>query len=312
VASLKLNLDLNLQQHDIGLPMSLSYTLRESFSGFRRTKISSTLSIVTVAVALLLLGIFAVVTIHAERFIEQLRNQVEVEAFLLEPVSGITVDSLGQVIASLPEVDSVVYVSKAQAAEIFKEEFGEDILSILDFNPLPPSFKVHMKDSYKTAERVERFAAQVRSMPGIESVVYRKAMLEMIDRRAATVHNITLGLGVLVGLSAIILVSNTIRLAIYAKRKLIRTMELVGATRTFIRVPFLLEGIWQGLLGGGIAAGILYLLIAYGVRVFSSELADFVRMDTLFYAGVVAAGGLLGFVGSIFSVLMFIRPGAAR
>ncbi len=292
--------------------MSLSYTLRESFSGFRRTKISSTLSIVTVAVALLLLGIFAVVTIHAERFIEQLRNQVEVEAFLLEPVSGITVDSLGQVIASLPEVDSVVYVSKAQAAEIFKEEFGEDILSILDFNPLPPSFKVHMKDSYKTAERVERFAAQVRSMPGIESVVYRKAMLEMIDRRAATVHNITLGLGVLVGLSAIILVSNTIRLAIYAKRKLIRTMELVGATRTFIRVPFLLEGIWQGLLGGGIAAGILYLLIAYGVRVFSSELADFVRMDTLFYAGVVAAGGLLGFVGSIFSVLMFIRPGAAR
>jgi len=292
--------------------MSLSYTIRESFSGFRRTKISSTLSVVTVAVALLLLGLFAVITIHAERFIGQLRNQVEVEAFLLEPISSITVDSLGQVITSLPEVDSVVYVSKAHAAEIFKNEFGEDILSILDFNPLPPSFKVYVKDIHKTSDRVERFASQLRSISGIESVVYRKTMLEVIDRRTATVHNITLGLGVLVGLSAIILVSNTIRLAIYAKRKLIRTMELVGATRMFIRLPFLLEGIWQGILGGGIAAGILYLIVAHGVRIFSSELADFVRMDTMFYIGVIAAGGLLGFIGSIISVFMFIRPGASR
>ena len=292
--------------------MSLSYTIRESFSGFRRTKISSTLSVITVSVALLLLGLFAVFTIHAERFIEQLRNQVEVEAFLFEPVSGITVDSLGQIIASFPEVDSVIYVSKTHAAEIFEKEFGEDILSILDFNPLPPSFKVYMKDEYKTSARVERFVARLQSIGGIENVVYRKAMLEVIDQRTATVHNITLGLGVLVGLSAIILVSNTIRLAIYAKRKLIRTMELVGATRMFIRLPFLLEGIWQGILGGGIAAVALYLVVAYGVKVFSSELADFIRMDSAFYVGVVAAGGLLGFIGSIISVMRFIRPGNAR
>jgi cell division transport system permease protein len=289
--------------------MSLSYTIRESFSGFRRTKISSTLSVMTVSVALLLLGLFAIVTIHAERFLEQLRSRVELEAFLFEPVTGIIVDSLGQVVASFPEVDSVVYVSKAQAAEIFKREFGEDILSVLDFNPLPPSLKVYLKDGFKTSGHVESFAARLRSLREIENVVYRKAILEVIDQRAATAHNITLALGVLVGLSAIILVSNTIRLAIYAKRKMIRTMELVGATRTFIRLPFLLEGIWQGLLGGGIAAGILYLIITYGLKLLSPELAEYVRMEPVFYGLVIAAGGLLGFIGSLISVVRFISPG---
>ncbi len=292
--------------------MSLSYTIRESFSGFRRTKISSTLSVMTAAVALFLLGLFAVVTIHAERFLEQLRSRVELEAFLFEPVTGITVDSLGQVVASFPEVDSVIYVSKAQAAEIFKTEFGEDILSVLDFNPLPPSLKVYLKDGFKTSAHVESFAERLRSLHEIENVVYRKAILEVIDQRAATAHNITLALGVLVGLSAIILVSNTIRLAIYAKRKLIRTMELVGATRTFIRLPFLLEGIWQGLLGGGIAAGILYSIITYGLKLLSSELAEYVRMEPVFYGLVIAAGGLLGFIGSLISVVRFIRPGNGR
>jgi cell division transport system permease protein len=292
--------------------MSLSYTIRESFSGFRRTKISSTLSVMTASVALLLLGLFTIVTIHAERFLEQLRSRVELEAFLFEPVTTITVDSLGMVIASFPEVDSVVYVSKSQAAEIFKREFGEDIMSVLDFNPLPPSLKVYLKDGFKTSGRVESFAARLRSLREIENVVYRKAILEVIDQRAATAHNITLALGVLVGLSAIILVSNTIRLAIYAKRKLIRTMELVGATRTFIRLPFLLEGVWQGLLGGGIAAVTLYLILTYGLKLLSTELAEYVRMEPVFYGLVIAAGGVLGLVGSLISVMRFIGPGTVR
>lgn len=292
--------------------MSLSYTIRESFSGFRRTKISSTLSVMTASVALFLLGVFAVVTIHAERFLEQLRSRVELEAFLSEPVTSITVDSLGQVIASFPEVDSVVYVSKAQAAEIYKKESGEDILTVLDFNPLPPSLKVYLKDGFKTSARVGSFAVRLRSVSEIDTVIYRKAILEIIDQRAATAHNITLALGVLVGLSAIILVSNTIRLAIYAKRNLIRTMELVGATRMFIRLPFLLEGIWQGLLGGVAAAGILYVIIAHGLKFLSPELAEYVRMEPVFYGLVIVAGGLLGFIGSLISVMRFIRPGNGR
>jgi cell division transport system permease protein len=178
---------------------------------------------------------------------------------------------------------------------------------VLDYNPLPPSFKVFLKDGYKTPERAEALEHQLRACNGIEDVVYRKAMLTMIDQRARTLHNITLGLGILVGLSAIILVSNTIRLAIYAKRQLIRTMELVGATRLFIRVPFLLEGLLQGLLGGLIAAAFLYVLIVYGLRYLSSELATYIAMPTSFYLLVVLAGLLLGLVGGLIAVTRFIR-----
>jgi cell division transport system permease protein len=289
--------------------MSMSYTIRESFSGFKRTRLSSALSIVTICVALLLMGLFAVITIHAERFLNDLRNRVEIEAFLNEPTTASTIDSLGQVIAALEGVDSVIYVSKADAAEIFKREFGEDILTVLDFNPLPPSLKIYLKDGYKTSRQVQRLESRLHDMAAIESVVYRKAMLEIIDQRAGTVHNLTLGLGVLISLSAIILVSNTIRLAIYAKRKLIRTMELVGATRMFIRLPFLLEGIIQGIIGGVLAVGILYAILAHLLRFVSPELADFVHMDPWYYVAVLAAGALLGLTGSTISVLRFIGSG---
>jgi len=287
--------------------MSLSYTLRESFSGFTRTKLSSILSVMTVAIALLFLGLFTVITIHANRFLDELRNRVEVEAFLEEPIALIDVDSLGRVIATMEGVERVEYVTKEQAAETFKKEFGEDILDVLDYNPLPPSFKVFLKDGYKTPARAEALEHRLRACSGIEDVVYRKAMLTIIDQRARALHNVTLGLGILVGLSAIILVSNTIRLAIYAKRQLIRTMELVGATGLFIRVPFLLEGILQGLLGGMIAAGVLYLLLVHGLRYLSSELAAYIAMSPAFYLLVVLAGLLLGLVGALIAVIRFIR-----
>jgi cell division transport system permease protein len=142
----------------------------------------------------------------------------------------------------------------------------------------------------------------------VESVEYRKALLDVIDERAKTVHNITLGLGLLVGLSAIVLVSNTIRLAISAKRQIIRTMELVGATRWFIRQPFLLEGFLQGLLGGILAAGVLYAILVYALPFVSTELADFIQVQPNYYVAVIGLGVALGLIGSSISVLRFIRP----
>jgi cell division transport system permease protein len=119
---------------------------------------------------------------------------------------------------------------------------------------------------------------------------------------------VTLGLGILISLSAVFLVSNTIRLAIYAKRRLLRTMELVGATAVFIRLPFLLGGIIQGLFGGLLASGVLYALIEYAVRFLSVDFSDFIRMNPVFYLMVVAAGVFLGLVGSIISVVRFVHP----
>jgi len=287
--------------------MSLAYTLRESISGFTRTKLSTTISIITISISLLFLGIFAVISTQTSRFIDVLRDQVELEAFLDEPITPKDLSTVQERIKSLAGVQELTYVSKDDAAKLFQKEFGENILNVLEFNPLPASLKVSLKDGYKTSARVAEVSKAIEGIHGIESVKYRKELLEVIDTRAATLHNLTLGLGVLISLSAILLVSNTIRLAIYAKRQLIRTMELVGATRVFIRVPFLLEGMIQGIVGGILASALLYVLLEYSIRLVSIELAGSLHREPLFYAGVLATGLLLGLIGGIISVMRFIR-----
>ena len=286
--------------------MSLSYTLRESFSGFRRTKVSSLISIITISISLLLLGIFALVSLNASRFIESLRNKVELEAFLQEPITHDEIADLQQSVSALEGVKVVTFISKEEAAKIFKQETGEDINDVLEFNPLPPSFRISLRDGYKTTARIQVLHDRLIALKGIDGVVYRKTLLELLDQRTEAFHNIMLALGILISLSAILLVSNTIRLAIYAKRKLIRTMELVGATSAFIRLPFLLEGMIQGFVGGVVASGVLYLILEYAVRLVSVELAAYVHMDPMFYLLVAAAGTALGLIGSIISIMRFI------
>ena len=292
--------------------MSISYTLRESFSGFRRAKISSLLSIITVCISLLLLGSFVAITVNAGRLVDALRARLEMEAFLVEPVTGGEIDSLVTAVSSLRGVEKVAFISKDDAVRIFKQEFGEDITTVLDFNPLPPSLKITLTPQYRTSTGTQEVYDRLVAMHGIESVVYRKALLELIDKRAAGLNKVMLTLGLVISLSAIFLVSNTIRLAIRAKQSLIQTMELVGATRGFIRLPFLLEGLVQGFCGGLLAAGILAGLLEYGARIVSAEFAPYLRMAPAFYGGLVCAGILLGFAGSIISVVRFVRPVAAH
>ena len=292
--------------------MSISYTLRESFSGFRRAKISSLLSIITVCISLLLLGSFVAITVNAGRLVDALRARLEMEAFLVEPVTGGEIDSLVTAVSSLRGVEKVAFISKDDAVRIFKQEFGEDITTVLDFNPLPPSLKITLTPQYRTSTGTQEVYDRLVAMRGIESVVYRKALLELIDKRAAGLNKVMLTLGLVISLSAIFLVSNTIRLAIRAKQSLIQTMELVGATRGFIRLPFLLEGLVQGFCGGLLAAGILAGLLEYGARIVSAEFAPYLRMAPAFYGSLVCAGILLGFAGSIISVVRFVRPVAAH
>ena len=287
--------------------MSLSYTLRESVSGFTRTKLSSTISIATICISLLLLSVFAVVTLHASRFIESLRNKIELEAFLQEPISADTVAELQKAIGAIEGVQKVTFVSKEEAAEIFKKDWGDDVTEVLNFNPLPPSFRISLRDAYRTGARVQAIATRVGGMAGVDTLMYRRTLLELIDQRTQSFHNAVLALGVLISLSAIFFVSNTIRLAIHARRRIVRTMALVGATRTFIRMPFILEGMLQGLIGGIIASGLLYVMLEEMFRIVSAEFSGFVKVDPLFYLLVVAAGIALGLLGSLISVGRFVR-----
>lgn len=135
--------------------MQLIYVFREGFSGFRRAKLSMFAAVMTICASLLLLGSFAILVMNANNVVESLREKVEMEAFLADYLSPVETSIVRDSIAMIPGVREVRYVSKEDAAKIFKEEFGEDIHRVLDFNPLPASVKIFLKEGYRTAKGAE-------------------------------------------------------------------------------------------------------------------------------------------------------------
>jgi cell division transport system permease protein len=286
--------------------MNVRYILKEGIAGFSRAKLASFGSIVTIAIALLLVGLFYVVSTNTSKLVEGIRQRVELEAFLEEPISRQRVTEIEQQLKSIDGVEQVKYISKEEAAKIFKKEFGEDINNVLDFNPLPPSYKIFLMEGYRTREKAEEIHKQIMEIKGIENIAYRRELLEFLDQRVKMLYSIGLALGVLIAVSAVFLVSNTIRLTIYAKRKSVQTMKLVGATRWFVRAPFIVEGIIQGLIGGIVAVSIIYYLLTMAAGFVSQELVDFLQVGISFYLSIILGGIVLGFFGSAISVSRFI------
>ena len=292
--------------------MSFSYVIKEGIAGFSRAKLAAVGSILTITIALLMLGFFYIISTNISHIVENVRAKVEMEAFLEEPASRQRINDIKQQLLAIDGVGDVRFVSKEEAAKIFKQEFGEDVNKVLEFNPLPPSYKILLKEEYRTTERADEVYQKIKKIKGVDDAVYRKDLLEFLDKRAKLLYVIGLIIGIFVSISAIFLVSNTIRLTIFAKRKSIQTMKLVGASRWFVRAPFLIEGMVQGFVGGCFAAGVLYYLITFAVKFISGDLAEFFQMDMHFYALVLAVGLFLGLFGSIISVRKFIGETVAN
>ena len=286
--------------------MRLIYVIKEGLAGFRRAKLAAAGSILTITIALLLLGFFYIVSTNTSRIVESIRAKMEMEAFLEEPASRLRINEIKQQILTTEGVGDVQYVSKEDAAKIFKQEFGEDINKVLEFNPLPPSFKIFLKEDYRTALKTGDVYKKIKRIKGVDDVIYRKDLMEFIDKRTETLYAVGLIIGIFISVSAVFLVSNTIRLAIYARRKAIQTMKLVGASRWLVRAPFLIEGMAQGFFGGLVATGILYYMVAFAAEMLSSELAEFIQIDAMFYVVTISIGLFLGLIGSTISVRKFI------
>ena len=285
--------------------MQIRYVMKEGFSGFKRAKLSMAAAILTVAISLLLLSSFTILLLNANSVVQSLRDKVEMEAFLDDALTKERREALEKRMLAVEGVLEVRFISKDDAALIFQEQFGEDIFTVLDFNPLPASMKIFLKDGYKTSDSAGRIFAEIKNLEGVEDVIYRKTLLEMLDERVTTILSFAGGIGLFITISSIFLVANTIRLAIYAKRKIIQTMKLIGATKRFIRTPFILEGLVQGFLGGLVASGVVYSLFHY-LEQWAFPLSDFLEVEPAAYGIITAIGCLLGFLGSVISVRRFI------
>jgi cell division transport system permease protein len=286
--------------------MSFFYSFKEGVSGFKRARLSSVITIFTMTISLLLLGLFAIIYRNTNSIIQSFRDKVEMEVFLSAEIDSIQTSQIKANVLAVSGVVSAAYISKEDAARIFKKEFGEDINTVLDFNPLPASFKLRLSSEYKNSDSARIVHATLTSIDGVDDVVYRKTLLEILDRRVKIFIGASAAIGLTLLIAAIFLVSNTIRLTIYAKRKMITTMKLVGATRGFIRMPFLIEGMLHGLLGGSLSAGLIWSIMYLAGTFISAELADFFVVEIYFYGVMIFCGVVLGLLGSGWSVKRFI------
>jgi len=286
--------------------MNLRYILSESVSGFKRAKLASAISIFTISISLVLLGIFATLSLNASRVLSEIRSRVEVEFFLSQSLKEKEAKLLAASLRSEPSVQTAVYISSDSAAQIFKSEFGEDVVAILGTNPLPSSIKVKLKSEYATLDSLEPFVSTVKTRNGILEARYNKEFLAGLDRNARILFYITCGIGLLISIAAIALISNTIRLIIMNKQEIIRTMMLVGATSGFIRSPFLIEGALQGFLGGVIAILLLALVNLALYQTYPDLYEAIALPDYRVYGILAALGLLLGLFGSFLSVRKFL------
>lgn len=286
--------------------MTIVYSFKEGISGFKRARLSSIITIFTMTISLLLLGLFAIIYRNTNSIIQSFRDKVEMEVFIASEADSASTDKIRSEVTGVPGVLSASFISKEDAAKIFKKEFGEDINSVLDFNPLPASFKLRMENDYKNSDSAKAIYAALSRIDGVDDVVYRKTLLEILDRRVKIFIGASAAIGLTLLIAAIFLVSNTIRLTIYAKRKMITTMKLVGATRGFIRMPFLIEGMLHGLIGGGLSAGLIWTIIYLAKTFVSAEPSEFFSVEIYFYATMVTFGIILGLLGSGWSVKRFI------
>ncbi len=287
--------------------MSFRYTLEESLAGFRRNRAATLITIFTVSISLLLLGVFTIITMNFSEMVDEIRARVEVEAFLKNGLNADQHRKIGAGLKAVRGVEEVTYVSKEDAARIFKQEFGEDYRDLLDENPLPASYRLRIHQGYDNADSIAAIAKKAEAIRGVDNVVYRKQFLALIDTRARTFSYATLFIGIVLGLSAVILVANTIRLTIEAKRGIIRTMKLVGATSMFIRMPFVLEGVFHGAVGGVLASILLGISFGFFIEPISEDLLLSFNIDFAFYFFLVLIGGLLGLIGSLVSISRFLR-----
>ena len=285
----------------------LPYSVREGVANLRRAKFSAVASTSAIAVALVLVGVFGIVGYEASVVSDMLREQAgQMEVFIEQDASEQVQEALHARIQTIQGIAQTEFVSHEEAAKIFRREFGEGASTFEDPTFLPASIKIEMKPTHTHPDSMARTANVIGEWRGVDDVVLNQELLVRVAQNRRLINAVGIALGGIVVLAAVFLVANTIRLTIYARRLLIRTMKLVGATDRFVRRPFLVEGIVQGFLGGTIAGGVVWGLY----RVFFQQIDQAplpLRAELFLLGGLIGGGVLLGWIGSYFAARRFIQ-----
>jgi cell division transport system permease protein len=283
--------------------------VKKKETGFSKAKLGGSYLtlVISVSLVLFLLGILGLVIINAKELSDYFRESLTFSVILDEDAREADIRMLQKDLDAKPSVKSTEYVSKDEAATKMKEDMGEDFISFLGDNPLPPSIDVYLYAGYTNRDSVVKFEKYILEYPFVKEVWYEDSLLFLINENVRKISIFLLIISSFLFLIAVTIINNTIRLAIYSKRFLIRTMQLVGATRTFIRKPFLIRSIYHGVLAALTAMlllmGLLYLVEKEFLMQFSFESTKLLAVLGVL---LIIAGILINLVSTYLSVNRYL------
>jgi cell division transport system permease protein len=303
------------------MSINIGYFASESIQNFRRNWVMSLGAVITIYLSLLLVGVFLAASFMVGTIVASVESKVSIQVFLKDGAATADVGALQQSLSTNPLVQTVQYTSKDQALQKFKQDMKQspEIVQQLDGNPLPASLDVTLKDPHN----VEAMVAQIKTSPLFlkvadrpdnpeQSLKYGQQVVNQLFAFTAVIRWVELTFVLMLAVVSLIFINNTIRLAIYARRKEIGIMRLVGASNWFIRTPFLLEGVLQALIGAGLAILTIVLLQA----VFLPKLVSMLPFLAVSLTGaqsaqialaLVLAGVFIGLLGSGFALRRYLK-----
>ena len=279
-------------------------------SSKRRVAGSYAMSLVSITLVLFLVGVFAIFLIHARKLSNHVKENLGFEIVMNSNVKEANILRLQKELDAMPAVKSTEYITKEEAISRLSEDLGEDFLQWLgnEANPLLPSIDVRFHADYANNDSIAVIEAQLEENTDVKEVYYQKSLVDLINQNVRKIATVLMIVSLVLLFIAIALIRNTIRLSIYSKRFLVRSMQLVGATESFIRRPFLRSGVSQGFFGG-LLADLLLILILYGA---SKRFPDLVLIQdntalVAVFVGIVVLGVILAWLSTRASLDKFLK-----
>lgn len=287
------------------------YFIKEVYTSFKRNIWMTLASIFTVVLSLFILGFFSIVILNLNKMADTLESQVQISVYLKDDLSQEEIDETKETLSKIEGLQDIKFTTREEAMKNFKEHLGDQqfLLDALDdTNPLPDSFSL----TVTSPQQVKTIADTAAALDSVESASYSQDIINHLFNLTHLIRLIGIALIILLTGAAIFIISNTIRLTVFARRKEIAIMKYVGATDWFIRWPFLLEGICLGFIGGGLATIFLYIVYnqvtqeIYEAMAFFPLIPQHPFIDYISLA-ILVAGIIIGALGSTISLKRFLK-----
>lgn len=280
----------------------------------QKTVRSSYLStVVSIALVLFTIGMLGVILLHARKLSNYVKENMELTVFMKGDATEADILTVTRILGRSEAVKSVQFVDKDEAARRLSEELGEDFVRFLGYNPLLPSIDVRLKAEFADEININTLKSALLNEKYVKEVTYQESLVRQVNKNLGLIGMVILAFSGLLFIISLALINNTIRLSLYARRMLIRSMQLVGATQGFIRKPFLIKGIMNGFYGAVIANLLLFGLLYFAqTRIPELFSLQDIQLILTLMGSVVVIGVLISVISTFFAVNKYLRKSSAE